>query len=198
MSQIASIPVLDSAAACLQARTGAFVLAAAQALTLHPKTAGTIRITCGHAWVTLGDGCDHFLKAEQALHVAAGSRVVMESMRRDGVVKFDWQPVFETSRERSALRGRVDEMAVQAGLVPSAQEYSLLARSPQAQALLDLRSAAFLAARGFAGLATVLTAGLARGFGAGLAALARSAHSSASRAQGRMASCESMASSGAV
>ena len=113
----------------------------------------------------------------------AGSHVVIESLRKDGAVKFDWQPVTQPSRERSALRGRVDEMAAQAGLAPRSQQ-----RSPQAQALLDLRGAAFLAARGFAGLATALAAGLARGLGAGLAALARSAHSNASRAQGRMAS----------
>jgi Protein of unknown function (DUF2917) len=198
MSQIASIPALSSSGACLHARAGAFVLAKRQALALRPKQSSTIRITCGSAWITINDGCDYFLTAEQTLHAPAGSRVVMESMRKDGVVKFDWQPVFETSRERSALRGRVDEMAVQTGLALSPQEYSPLARSPQAQALLDLRGAAFLAARGFAGLATALATGLARGFGAGFAALARSAHSSASRAQGRMASCESIASSGAV
>jgi hypothetical protein len=189
MSQIASIPVSDSAAACLQARAGAFVLTAAQALTLHPKTASTIRITCGHAWVTLGDGCDYFLIAEQTLHAPPGSRVVMESMRKDGMLKFDWQP----DREASLQDHRLQE--------GSPQEHS-----PLAQALLDLRGAAVLAARGLTGLATALVAGLAWGFGAvlaevltgGLAARARSAHSSASRAQGRMASCESMASSGAA
>jgi hypothetical protein len=179
MSQIASI-------SCLHARAGAFVLAQHQTLALRPKQSSTIRITCGSAWVTLGDGCDYFLTAEQTLLAPAGSRVVMESMRKDAVLKFDWQPVFEPSRERSAVRGRADEVAVQAGITPS-----LLT-----QALLDLRGAAFLAARGFAGLATALAAGLARVFGAGLAevltgglaARARSAHSSASRAQGRMAS----------
>jgi hypothetical protein len=205
MSQIASISVLASsptlpsaAAACLHARTGAFVLAPAQVLALHPKESSTIRITCGTAWVTLNDGCDYFLTAEQTLHAPAGSCVVMESLRKDGTVKFDWQPAFEPSRERSAVRGRVDTVAAQAGLAPNLQEYSPQEYSPQAQALLDLRSAAFLAARGFAGLATALVAGLARAFGRGFAAFARSAHSSASRAQGRMASCESIASSGAV
>ncbi len=197
MSQIASISALSSAAACLHARAGAFVLAPAQALALHPKQSSTIRITCGSAWITLNDGCDYFLTAEQSLLAPAGSRLVMESLRKDGVLKFDWQPAFEPTRERSALRSRIDAVAAQAGLVPSPLEHS-----PQAQAWLDLRGAAFLAARGFAGLATALgaglAAGLARGLGAGFAALARSAHSNASRAQGRMASCESMASSGAV
>jgi Protein of unknown function (DUF2917) len=193
MSQIASIPTLTVASACLHARAGAFVLAPAQALALRPKQSSTIRITCGGAWITLNDGCDYFLTADQTLHVPAGSRVVMESLRKDEGLKFDWQPAFEASRERSTLRGRVDAVAAQAGLAPSPQGYS-----PQAQALLDLRGAGFLAARGFAGLATALVASLTRTFGTGFAALARSAHSSASRAQGRMASCESIASSGAV
>jgi hypothetical protein len=168
MPEIASIPtpasspaLASAAAACLHARAGAFVLAPVRALTLVPKHSSTIRITCGSAWVTLGDGVDHFLAADQSLIAPAGSHVVMESLRKDGAVKFDWQPVFAPSQ---------------------------LALSPLAQALLDLRGAAVLAARGLAGLAGALTAGLVRGLGAGFAALARSAHSSASAAQGRMAS----------
>jgi Protein of unknown function (DUF2917) len=58
-----------------------------------------------------------------------------------------------------------------------------LAAQARLQALRDLRGAAVL---------------LARGLGGGFKALALTAHSSASRAQGRMASGESMASSGAV
>jgi hypothetical protein len=193
MSQIASIPVLSSAATCLHARSGAFVLAPAQALALSPKQSSTIRITCGSAWVTLGDGRDYFLKAEQTLRVPTGSRVVMESMGKEEALKFDWQPEFKRKGERSALRDSLHEGAAQTGLAQSALELS-----PLSHALLDLRTAAALAARGLAGLATALAAGLARGGDTGFAALARSAHSSASRAQGRMASCESMASSGAV
>ncbi len=58
-----------------------------------------------------------------------------------------------------------------------------LAAQARLQALRDLRGAAVL---------------LARGLGGGFKALALTAHSSASRAQGSMASRESMASSGAV
>lgn len=58
-----------------------------------------------------------------------------------------------------------------------------LAAQARLQALRDLRGAAVL---------------LARGFGGGFKALALTAHSSARAAQGRMASGESMASSGAV
>lgn len=58
-----------------------------------------------------------------------------------------------------------------------------LAAQARLQAFRDLRGAAALLTRGLAG---------------GFKALALTAHSSASRAQGRMASGESMASSGAV
>lgn len=174
MSQIASIPSVS----CLQARAGAFVLPAAQALALRPKTESSIRITCGSAWVTINDGCDYFLEAGQTMTAPAGSRVVMESMLPDVQLKFDWQPVMQTQRERSLLRGSADAVGMEADLT----------QSSLAQALRDLRGAADLAARGLAGLVTALTAGLARGFGTGFAALARTAHSSASRAHGRMAS----------
>lgn len=193
VTQSASISVLSSPAACLHARTGAFVLAPAHALSLHPKESSSLRITCGSAWITMDDGCDYFLAAEQSMHMPKGSRVVMESARRGGTVKFDWQPALAPQRERSALRGSAPEMAVQAGVTPhllpqGSLALSPLALSPLAQPLLDLRGAAFLAARGLAGLATALAAGLAEALTGGLAARARSAHSSASCAQGRMAS----------
>ena len=180
MSQIASIHGSQSDIFCMHSRAGAFVLTANKALALRPKTPSRIRITCGSAWVTINDGCDYFLTADQEMAVPAGSHVVMESMLRGGQLKFDWQPVMQAASERRPL------------------EISTLAISPLAQALRDLRGAADLAVRGLTGLATALAAGLARGLAIGFAAFARSAHSSASRAQGRMASCESIASSGAV
>jgi Protein of unknown function (DUF2917) len=194
MPQIASISSQHSAS-CLAARSGAYLLAPAQALGLRPQQASSLRITCGQAWVTFGDGMDHFLQAGQTLHAPAGSHVVLESLYGT-VLKFDWQAEQQPRRERSTLRSSVQEVAVQAGLAPSPLEYSPQALSPLAQALLDLRGAAVLAARGLAGLAGALAAGLVRGLGAGLAdfltgglaARARSAHSSASAAQGRMAS----------
>ena len=206
MSQIASMASFQSKAACQLARAGAYLLAPAQALALHPKEASRLRITCGSAWVTINDGLDYFLTADQAMTVPAGSRVVMESMHRGGQVKFDWQPVMQMSRARSQLRGLADQVFTEScvslekpsPVEPSPQEPSPQESSPQAQALRDLRGAAVLAERGVAGLAAALAAGLARGFGAGFNALARSAHSSARAAQGRMASCESIASSGAV
>ncbi len=196
MSKIASIPADQST--CLHARAGAYLLAPMQALALHPKETSRIRITCGSAWVTINDGCDYFLTADQEMAMPAGSRVVMESMQRNGQLMFDWQPVVHTSRERSQLRSGADARVTETGV------------SPTTQALRDLRGAVDLAARGLTGLAAALATGLARGLervlGAGfnevltggLAARARSAHSSARAAHGRMASCESIASSGAV
>lgn len=194
MSQIASISSLHNAS-CLAARSGAYLLAPAQALGLRPQRASSLRITCGQAWVTFGDGMDHFLQAGQTLRAPAGSHVVLESLYGT-VLKFDWQAEPQPRRERSTLRSRVDDMAAQVGLASSPLGHSPQALSPLAQALLDLRGAAVLAARGLAGLAGALTGGLVRGLGVGfadfltggLAARARSAHSSASAAQGRMAS----------
>lgn len=188
MSQIASIAVSQTAATsqadCLHARAGAFVLAQAQALALRPKETSRIRITCGSAWLTQGDGCDYFLTADQEMTLQAGSRVVVESMQRsdqpNAQLMFDWQPVMQTSRQQSQLQDGVDKPVVATAV------------SPVTQALRDLRGAADLAARGLVGLATAFVAGLEAGFaralGMGLAARARSAHSSASCAQGRMAS----------
>lgn len=179
VTQSASISVLSSPAACLHARTGAFVLAPAHALSLHPKESSRLRITCGSAWITMDDGCDYFLAAEQTMHLPKGSRVVMESARRGGTVKFDWQPTLAPQRERSALRGSVYEVAAQAGVAPSQK-----LQGAMAQPLLDLRGAAFLAARGLAGLAGALAATLAAALGfallTGLLARARRALSSAS------------------
>ncbi len=186
MSQIASIHGSQSDISCLHSRAGAFALTANKALALRPKTPSRIIITCGSAWVTINDGCDYFLVAGQTMTAPAGSCLVMESVRRDGQLKFDWQPVVQAQGERSLLRSGADELAIEADV------------SSLAQALRDLRGAADLAVRGLTGLATALAAGLARGLAIGFATLARSAHSSARRAQARMASCESIASSGAV
>jgi hypothetical protein len=158
MSQIASIST-QAAAACLHARIGAFVLAPAQALTLRPQESSMLRITCGNAWVTLGDGLDYFLTAEQSLPLPKGSRMVMESSRPGAAVKFDWQPVRQTAVSLRPLF---------------------------AQAWLDLRCAAGLTARGLTGLARaaalVVATTLGLGLLAGLAARARKALSSASLA----------------
>ena len=191
------------------ARAGAFVLPAAQALALRPKEASSIRITCGSAWITMDDGADYFLAADECITVPAGRRVVMESMKQIGQLKFDWQPLPQVRRERSQLRGHADALATEdsvSALVMSPLSISPLSLSPLAQSSRDLRGAAVLAARGLVGLATALAAGSTRGLArglaefltGGLAARARNADSSARAAQGRMASCESIASSRAM
>ncbi len=208
MFKTASIHSASCPDASSFARAGAFVLPAAQALALRPKEASSIRITCGSAWITMDDGADYVLAADECITVPAGSRVVMESMKQIGQLKFDWQPLPQVQRERSQLRGHADELAAEDSVSPLV--ISPLSISPLAQSSRDLRGAAVLAARGLVGLATALAAGLthgltrglARGLAefltGGLAARARNAHSSARAAQGRMASCESIASSRAV
>lgn len=168
---------------CVAARSGAFVIAPEQAMALNPRVASALRITCGKAWVTLGDGRDHILLPGQTLHAAKGSRVVIEPISALGdaneleTVYFDWDPV--PMRVPKARRSVVVELSIK----PAPQ------RQAVSQAWGDFRVA-------FA--AGLLAATRLVGALLGLAARARSAHSNASRAQGRMASCESMASSGAV
>ncbi len=181
MSQIASI----SSTACIAARAGAFVIAPARALALHPEVRSELRITCGTAWVTLGDGTDHFLHAGQSLQAAKGSHVVIEPMRKPGAsaeietVYLDWDPVPIRIPKARALAPNFSPSA------PASQRLAV------GQAWGDLR-AAFAA--GFFAAARLVGALLdgARpaiwGLAAGLAARARSAHSSANCAQGRMAS----------
>ena len=185
MSQIASIPSLSSAAACLHARSGAFVLAPEHALALRPKHNSTLSITCGTAWVTLGDGADHFLRAGQTLEAAKGSHVVIEPMRWPGpssemeTVYLDWDPVpMRIPKARTPAPS----------LRPTASAPQWLAVG---QAWGDLRAAfaaGFFAAARLAGALVGWGRPAALGLAGALAARARSAHSSASTAQGHMAS----------
>ncbi len=157
---------------------GSFALHAGRAMTLQPLRGAMLRITQGRAWITLSSQPgDYFLRTGDSLRVRANDRMVMEawpvpakSTAASPSLYFDWDPV--PMRQAAPLH-----LAVRGNWAPPA------ARQPApsaavAQALVDLRTAL--------GLAT------------GLAARARSAHSSASAAQGRMASGESMASSGAL
>lgn len=78
---------------------GSWQLAPGRALSLYPRTEGTLRILAGHAWVTLNERPrgpndqfgDHFLRAGQTMVVGAGSHLVFESMDQDPI-HFDWQP----------------------------------------------------------------------------------------------------------
>lgn len=78
---------------------GSWKLAPGRALSLHPRTEGTLRILAGRAWVTLDErprghndeSGDHVLQAGQKLVVRAGSHLVFESMDQDPI-HFDWHP----------------------------------------------------------------------------------------------------------
>jgi Protein of unknown function (DUF2917) len=62
-----------------------------KAITLEAQHAGSLRVSQGRVWVTLGEGVlprdqaygDVFLDAGQELVVAKGQRLVLESMFRD-------------------------------------------------------------------------------------------------------------------
>lgn len=66
------------------------------ALSLTPKSAITLRIAEGQAWITLGHGADDrssdvFLCGGQTLQVAAGQRVVIEAIG-GRTVQCRWAP----------------------------------------------------------------------------------------------------------
>lgn len=75
-------------------------LAAGQVLSLRPRSAGTLRIRAGRAWVTLDerpaghgpDAGDYFLLVGDQLAVAPGRHLVLESLDQD-VLGFEWLPI---------------------------------------------------------------------------------------------------------
>jgi hypothetical protein len=164
-----------------------------------------LRISHGTAWVTLpSQPGDHFLRAGETLRVEAGDRVVMEpwhtpaaQMPATETLYFDWDPVPlqiaksidtpQTAQQAVVLRGSWHRLAAQPA--PRAS-YCAAVLAP----LADLRAALALGT----GAVVRLTVGLLFWTLGGLLARARTAHSSASWAHGRMASGESIASSGAL
>ncbi len=136
--------------------------------------AGTFLLTSGHAMS---------LKPVQASSLRIHCGTAWVTVQRTGI-----DHVLQAGEQLRFQRGdHVVIESLHAGHVKLDWQTAPCALSKAAQtwlqALRDLRGAAAL---------------LSRGLGGGFKALALTAHSSASRAQGRMASGESMASSGAV
>jgi hypothetical protein len=180
---------------------GAFALQAGRAMTLSPKANAVLRITQGAAWVTLpSQPGDHFLRAGDSLRISARDRVVMQAWQVPATqsLYFDWDPVPMRVAVPKPVAARESWHRAQAGSAPR-PSYCAAVLQP----LADLRAALVLGAGAVGRLASGLVAWsfgsvLALILGTGLAARARTAHSSASAAQGRMASGESIASSGAL
>jgi Protein of unknown function (DUF2917) len=180
---------------------GAFSLQAGRALTLRPHANAVLRITQGAAWVTLpSQPGDHFLRAGDSLRISACDSVVMEAWQVPVTqsLYFDWDPVPMQITAPNAAPARGSRLSAPAWSAPR-PSYRAAVLLP----LADLRAAVVLGAGAAGRLATGFVAwgfgsALALVLGTGLAARARTAHSSASAAQGRMASGESMASSGAL
>jgi Protein of unknown function (DUF2917) len=178
----------------------AFALQAGRAMTLRPKANALLRITQGAAWVTLpSQPGDHFLHAGDNLRISACDRVVMEAWQVPATqsLYFDWDPLPMRVAARKPVVARESRFGAPVRSAPR-PSYCAAVLQP----LADLRAALALSAGAAGRLATGLVAWGFGGvlplvLGTGLAARARTAHSSASAAQGRMASGESMASSGA-
>ena len=195
---------------------GAFALCAGRAMALMPTTDSLLRISQGGAWVTLpSQPGDHFLKAGESLRVPAGDDVVFEAWKMPATERlyFDWDPV----PMRIAAPHSV-------GSSKGYRAHGPARNAPWAQPLADLRTALVLAGRAtvLAGAALLRLAGafaaaltpafatnfvagcaysvkaVAGFFFEGVAKRAFKAQSKAKSAQGRMASCESIASSGAL
>jgi hypothetical protein len=167
---------------------GSFRIESGRALRLHPKRDALMRIQQGSVWATLpSQPGDHFLSAGQSLLVKAGEALVIEpwALRHvagaQDTVYLDWDPV----------PMRVAQAAV---VTSAASSYVDSYASNPAPIITTLLIATYdLLAMTLAGFFFKL-AGLA-GLG-GLRAF--KAQSKASSAQGRMASRDSMASSGAL
>lgn len=99
-------------------------LAAGQALSLRPRTAGALYIRQGRVWATLGgqspgphpeEAGDHFLLSGEALQVPAGRHLVLESLDR-GALRFEWRP----ARQAGPLRQALHDLTTAALLAASA------------------------------------------------------------------------------
>lgn len=160
--------------------SGNWTLAAGQALSLRPTTRGVLRISGGKVWLTFGEvplgdtvrSGDHFLAAGDVLDLLPVESLVLESLATgyNDAAGLMWAPAYAASRSPWAS--------------------SRLA--PQAASLQPLR--ALREALGKVALA-LWRAGRGRFT---LAARARNAQSSASRAQGAIKCGDSIASSGAL
>ena len=94
------------------ALSGCWKLMPGQAISLQPRTAGSLRIAQGQVWATF-DGSqrlpgnelgDHFLHAGQQLAVRAGQHLVFEPVgaARETPVYFEWTPVPESVSARAS------------------------------------------------------------------------------------------------
>ena len=174
---------------------GFWSLARGRATTLRPRVPGVLRVGQGCVWITL-DGPherragDLFLQAGARLPIAAGQRVVLEPVLRDGQgdAAIDWQPSVAPAAWPAAVAQPALDLRLAAGA-----------------AVVALRAAVGAGVRLAGGLLSLLPAGLefaidrvARRDRGAMGSPAFNAHSSASRAQGCIKAGDSIASSGAL
>ncbi len=85
---------------------------------MRPKAPGVLRVTQGCAWVTFDDAADdvsvqagdHFLNANQDLHIKAGQALVMEALNADVFFDFafDAQNLVVLSQKSGQVADRHD------------------------------------------------------------------------------------------
>ena len=96
--------------------TGAWTLAARQAMSLRPREHGVLKVKHGKVWLTVegphgggpGDSGDHVLSAGERITLAAHRHVVLEAWK-DRNVCFDWTPLPQTVPAQASARQAVVE-----------------------------------------------------------------------------------------
>ncbi len=190
--------------ATLPSHAGSFRVESGRALGLRPQHDALLRIQQGSVWATLpSQPGDHFLSAGQSLLVKAGEALVIEpwALRRDTgaglapaagmqeTVYLDWDPlpICVAQAAPVARYSASQQLAYTASLASS--------QSSDASSPPPIITTFLIASYD---LLTLTLAGFFLRIGTLTGLRAFKAQSSAKRAHGRMASCDSMASSGAL
>ncbi|MGE4243817.1 DUF2917 domain-containing protein [Ramlibacter sp.] len=105
-------PLHDAAAAPLP---GTWKLAAGRAITLQPLQRGTLKVAHGRLWATFDgphgihpdDAGDLVVEVGEAVTIAPGQRVVIESWGRGRTAYFSWDPVAEVAVARGLAWGEM-------------------------------------------------------------------------------------------
>lgn len=184
-----------STAASPSRHAGSFRIESGRALRLCPQHDALLCIQQGSVWATLPrQPGDHFLKAGQSILVIAGDALVIEpwALRQvagaQETVYLDWDPV------PIKVAQAVNTMQTAKHMTHMGSSGEANASSPPPMITTFLIASYDLLTLTLANF--FLKVGFSTGFLGGLRAF--KALSSAKRAQGRMASCDSMASSGAL
>ena len=205
-----ALPTIESLSARptapLPSHAGSFSLESGRALGLRPQHDALLRIAQGSVWATLpSQPGDHFLSAGQSLLVKKGEALVIEpwALRRGAgagtglapaagtqeTVYLDWDPLpICVAQAAPVARYPASQQLAYTASLASSQRSDASSPPPIITTFLIASY----------DLLTLTLAGFFLKLGALTGLRAFKAQSSAKRAHGRMASCDSMASSGAL